>query len=191
MLKRIFILAIVALIIQSCNQATEKGTETAEVKKISELVSDPLGFEGKEVVFEGVITHICRHSGDKMRVNQLDDADFSIMVMLEDFQTQINSDFEGRNVKVSGVLKTRVRNLDQLEENHDHDHAHDGEEGHECSSTEEAIKQLEKRGITPDIVAYIEMKGFEISETIEMEETKEEETESVEVAEASKPGEGC
>ena len=192
MLKRIFILAIVAFIIQACNQATEKGTETAEVKKISELVSDPLGFDGKEVVFEGVITHICRHSGDKMRVNQLDDHDFSIMVMLEEFQTQINRDFEGRNVKVSGVLKTTVRNIDQLEENHDHDHAHDGEEGHGCSSTEEAIKRLEERGITPDIIAYVELMGFEITEIPEATETEEEEeTENVEVAEATKTGDGC
>ncbi len=185
MFKRIAMIAVLGVLIYSCNQATQTAEE-AQVKMISEMVTEPLSLEGQEVTFEGTITHICRHSGDKMRVNQLDDSDFSIMVMLEDFQTQINQDFEGRKVKVTGVLKTQVRNLDEME--HDHDHAHDGEEGHECESTEEAIKMLEERGITPDVMAYIEMKGFEI---IEVADTEETEDETVEVAEATKTGEGC
>jgi len=183
MFRKIAILSVLGVMFFSCNQAPQTTGET-QVLKISELVAEPLGFEGKEVAFEGTITHICRHSGDKMRVNQSEDADFSIMVMLEDFQTQFSQDFEGRNVKVTGVLKTRVRNIDQLEEHHDHDHAHDGEEGHECSSTEEAAKRLQERGITPDIVAFIEMKGFEIIEVAAAEETEETEEEVIEIAEA-------
>lgn len=186
MFRKIAILAVLGVLFYSCSQAPQT-TEESQVYRISELVAEPLGFEGKEVTFEGTITHICRHSGDKMRVNQPEDADFSIMVMLEDFQTQFSQDFEGRNVKVTGVLKTRVRNMEQLEEHHDHDHAHDGEEGHECSSTEEAVKRMQERGITPDIVAFIEMKGFEIIEVAaaeETEETEETEEEVIEIAEA-------
>jgi len=186
MFRKIAILAVLVVMFYSCSQAPQTTGET-QVLKISELVAEPLGFEGKEVTFEGTITHICRHSGDKMRVNQMEDADFSIMVMLEDFQTQFNQDFEGRNVKVTGVLKTRVRNIGQLEEQHEHDHAHDGEEGHECSSTEEAAKRLQERGITPDIVAFIEMKGFEIIEVAAAEEAEE----AIEIAEVQKSGDGC
>jgi hypothetical protein len=180
MFRKIAIIAVLGVIFYSCSQAPQPTGET-QVYKIAELVSEPLGFEGKEVTFEGTITHICRHSGDKMRVNQVEDADFSIMVMLEEFQTQFSQDFEGRKVKVTGVLKTQVRNIGELEEQHDHDHAHDGEEGHECSSTEEAIKRLQERGITPDIVAFIEMKGFEIIEVAATEEVEDEE-EVIEVA---------
>ncbi|MFN2395801.1 MAG: DUF4920 domain-containing protein [Bacteroidales bacterium] len=197
MFKRLAIIAVLGVLIYSCNQPTQKAEET-QVTMISEMVTEPLSYEGQEVTFEGTITHICRHSGDKMRVNQMNDSDFSILVMLEDFQTQINPDFEGRNVKVTGILKTEVRNLDEME--HDHDHAHDGEEGHECESTEEAIKMLEEKGITPEIMAYIEMNGFEVIEeasaeeveaTEETKETEETKDETVEVAEAAKTGEGC
>ena len=189
MLRKIAILAVLGVMFYSCSQAP-KTTEETQVHKISELVAEPLGFEDQEVTFEGTITHICRHSGDKMRVNQLEDADFSILVMLEDFQTQFSPDFEGRNVKVTGLLKTRVRNIDQLEEQHDHEHAHDGEEGHECSSTEEAAKRLQERGITPDIIAFIEMSGYELIESAASEEIEEEE-EVIEIAEAQKTGDGC
>lgn len=198
MFKRIAIIAVLGVLIYSCNQPTQTAEE-ADLKMISEMVTEPLSFEGQEVTFEGTITHVCRHSGDKMRVNQMEDSDFSILVMLEEFQTQINQDFEGRNVKVTGILKTEVRNLDEME--HDHDHAHDGEEGDECESTEEAIKMLEERGVTPDIMAYIEMTDFEILETADteeaeveaekVEESEESDNETVEVAEAAKTGEGC
>ncbi|MBW6478211.1 MAG: hypothetical protein K0B37_02215 [Bacteroidales bacterium] len=180
MFKKIAILAVLGVIFYSCSQAPQP-TEDTQVYKIAELVAEPLGFDGKEVTFEGTITHICRHSGNKMRVNQLEDADFSIMVMLEEFQTQFSPDFEGRNVKVTGLLKTSVRNIDQLEEDHE-GHDHEGEEGHGCSSTEEAVKRMQERGITPDIIAFIEMTGFEIIEVAAAEEAEAEE-EVIEIAE--------
>jgi hypothetical protein len=184
MIKRIAIIAVMGLLIYSCGQVKEQQTETAEMSLISELVSEPLGFEGKEVKFEGMISHICKHSGDKMRVNQVNDDDFSILVMLKDFQTQFSPEFEGKHVMLSGVLKTEVRNLEAAD--HDHDHAHDGEEDHACSSTEEAVKRLQEKGITPDIRAYIEMSSFEI-----IEDQPEETEETVDVAEATKSDSGC
>lgn len=182
-MKRIAIIAALITLIASCGQVQQTKTESAELNKIVELVSEPLGYDGKQVSFEGVITHICRGSGDKMRVNQIDDPDFSIMVMLEDYQTQFSPDFEGMHVKLSGVLKTQVINIDQAE--HDHDHAH--EDGHECSSTEEAIKRLNERGITPDVRAFVEMRSFEIVDPISEEETEDE----IEVAEVAHSGDGC
>lgn len=186
MVKRIAIMAALVWVLAACGQVQQSQSESAELNKIAELVSEPLGFDGKQVSFEGIITHICRGSGDKMRVNQIDDPDFSIMVMLEQYQTQFNPDFEGMQVKLTGLLKTQVLNLDHAGERHDHDHAH--EDGHECSSTEEAIKRLEERGITPDVRAFVELKSFEIVDPIiGEEETKEE----IEVAEVAHSGGGC
>ena len=184
MVKRIAIMAAMVWVIASCGQVQQSQTETAELNKIKELVSEPLGFDGKQVSFEGIITHICRGSGDKMRVNQIDDPDFSIMVMLEQYQAQFNPDFEGMQVKLTGLLKTQVMNLDQAEERHDHDHAHD--DGHECSSTEEAIKRLNERGVTPDVRAFVELKSFEIVDPV-----SEEAEEELEVAEVAHSGGGC
>ncbi|GEM_PF-578905 len=178
MLKRIALFAVVGMIVLSCGQVSEQSSDVTQMNQISELVSEPLGFDEQEVSFEGTITHICRHSGDKMRVNQLDDADFSIMVMLNEFQTQINPDFEGRQVKVDGLLKTQVRNMEEIEDHQDHEH--EGEEGHDCASTQEAVKRLEERGVTPDVIAYVEMQSFEILETMESETSQQEDTDGEE-----------
>ncbi len=160
MTKKIGLVFLASFIMFACGQQAEQdSTRVFEDKTIEELVSDPMAFEDHEVSFEGLIGHICRHSGDKMRIMQPDNDAFSIMVMLGDFTPVFGPEFEGSDIKVQGVLKTQVRNIEELE---DHDHDHEHEEGHACESTEAAIKRLEEKGISPDIMAYIELTSFEI-----------------------------
>jgi pyocin large subunit-like protein len=175
MLKRNLLFVFVGLFALACNQTTTTQQSTdLQANLISELVAEPMSFENQEVSFEGTITHICQHSGDKMRVNQVSDADYSILVMLEEFKPQFNPSFEGKKVKCTGILKTEVVNMDQIAETHDHDH---GEEGHECASTTEAVNKLKEKGVTPDIRTYIVMTGFEIVDesdiTVEQTENNE------------------
>ncbi len=180
MLKNIFAITVIIVVMSSCGQVGQNSSDQTQTREISELVSEPLGYEGTEVSFEGTIGHVCRHSGDKMRVNQTSDQDYSILVMLEDFQSQINQDFEGKVVKVNGILKTEVI---MPEENHTHDHDHadpdhdhaDHDHDHataevnedDCASTQEAIEKLEEKGIEPDIFTFVEMTSFEIMENTE------------------------
>ncbi len=160
MTKKIGLFFLAGFILFACGQQAEQDSaRVAEDKTIEELVSNPMAYEDYEVRFEGMIGHICRHSGDKMRIMQPDNDAFSIMVMLGDFTPEFGPEFEGSDIKVQGVLKTQVRNIEELE---DHDHEHEHEEGHDCDSTQEAIKRLEEKGISPDIMAFIELTSFEI-----------------------------
>ncbi len=167
MVKRFTVIVLAGLLMYSCGQVKEQQGESLSLSTIKELVSEPLSLDGKEVSFEGVITHICRHSGDKMRVNQVDDADYSIMVMLNDFKPEFNPEFEGKQVRVTGVMKTQVLNMDELEATPEHEHA-EGED-HACSSTEEAIKAMQEKGISPDITAFLELNSYEVIEIAEEE----------------------
>ncbi len=188
MLKKIALLFALGFILVSCGQVAEKQNESADIKLISELVAEPLAYDGQEVTIQGLITHICKHSGDKIRINQVEDADFSIMVMLQEFQPQFDPSCEGRQIKITGVLRTVVRNMDQLEEAHNHE----GEEGEGCASSQEAAKKLQEKGITPDIRAFIEMKSFEYIE-VSQQETGccSKKGSSTELAEAAKSGKCC
>lgn len=171
MLKNIFAITVITFVMISCGQVGQNSTNDNQTFEISELVSEPLGYEGTEVSFEGTITHMCRHSGDKIRVNQTSDQDYSIMVMLQDFQTQFNQEFEGKKVKVSGILKTEVI---MPEEDHQHDHGdHEGNDHDhgtaaadedDCASTQEAVEKLKEKGIEPNIFTFVEMTSFEILE---------------------------
>ncbi len=83
----------------------EQVQETVVAAAISELLSDPVRFENKEVRIEGVITHVCRKNGDKMMVQQ-DGSEQAIRVMLGEFIGQITPDNEGSRVIVTGLLKS-------------------------------------------------------------------------------------
>ncbi len=155
-MKRLFVLMAAAFIAAACagpvaeEQAAE---EQIEHMAIAELVSDPLTFENKTVSFEGIIDHMCRHSGDKMRVAQLDNQEMSIQVRLGDFMNYFSMENEGNIVSIVGTMHTEVLNMAELEE-HDADHG--------CESTEEAIALMAEKGIDPNIRPYIKLNAFEI-----------------------------
>ncbi len=161
-MKKLLFVFLIGCIGYSCGyQQSNMAEDGAEDIRIVQLVSEPMAYENHSVRFEGSIGHICRHSGDKMRIVQPDDDAYSILVMLGEYASSFNPEFEGKNVVATGLVKTQVRNIDALHD-HDHDHGDDHEEGHECASTEEAIARLKERGIDADIFVYVELTGFEI-----------------------------
>lgn len=154
-MKRLFLLFAAGLIIAACGgpATDESAREAVETHAIAALVEEPFDFEGKIVRLEGVIDHMCRHSGDKMRVASTDDEPVSIQVLLGDFMNQFTVELEGSEVAVTGRLMIEVMNMEELEQ-------HD--EGHDCESTEEAIALMAERGIDPNIRPYVELQAFEI-----------------------------
>jgi hypothetical protein len=167
MMKKLFLILFAFVFMAACNNQSDQQTENdVKTYSIEELAHDPMGFEDQIVRFEGVIGHICQHSGDKMRVVQTDNNAFSMQVMLGDQMHNFSTEHEGSLVQVTGTLKTVVQNLDALEEaeahDHDHDGDHDHEEGHDCESTTEAVNRMAEKGIDPDIRPYVELMAFEI-----------------------------
>ncbi|MFO7575754.1 MAG: hypothetical protein R6W67_11430 [Bacteroidales bacterium] len=161
-MKRVLFLSmIVALLTASCGQNPAQQTETApsfESYAISELVSNPTEYGDKLVMIEGVINHMCRHSGDKMMVKE-NESDLSIQVMLGELASEFSVDSEGKSVVVEGVLKYSVDNKDELGEDLPQ---HEGEEDHDCDSEKAAAEALKARGIDPSIRTFIEIVKYEL-----------------------------
>lgn len=160
-----FVLAILAgMILFACGPRATNQENMAETVAISTLVANPVDFEDKEVRIEGIINHICRNSGDKMRVAEPAGEGLSVLVMLGELASQFNAEFEGKEISVTGVVKTRIRNIDALETAHAHtegeEHKHQGD--HACASTTEAIEKMKAAGISPDVIAFLEIKSFEL-----------------------------
>jgi hypothetical protein len=161
-MKRVlFLTVITAILAASCGQNTSNQAETApsfETYKISELVANPVEYGDKLVMIEGVINHMCRHSGDKMMVKE-NDSDLSVQVMLGELASEFSVDLEGREVVVEGVLKYSVDNKEELGEEHQQ---HEGEEDHDCESEKAAVEALKAKGIDPSIRTYIEIVKYEL-----------------------------
>jgi hypothetical protein len=169
-MKRALLALFAGILMVACGpQEGSQEEAAAEDYLIAGIVSNPMELDGQLVSFEGTIGHICRNSGDKMRVVQTDDEAFSILVMLGDFTPAFNAELEGRHVVATGIVKTEVRNMDALNEQHVHgedcdheDEAHAEGEDHECASTEEAVARLKEKGIDPDISVYVELTAYEL-----------------------------
>ncbi len=170
----------------SCAEQPKEKEVTDDVLSLTivEMVTNPMEYEGQHISFEGIIGHLCRHSGDKMRVLQEDDSDYSILVMLGKFADKFDTGFEGHHILAQGVLKTEVRELtvsDEQQDMHkhdegrDHEHEHKEEFEHEeeyehehepgdhaCETTAKAVKKMQELGIDPEIRTFIELQSFEI-----------------------------
>ncbi len=155
-MKRLLLILAAGVILAACGgPATQEQQAEEQIAdhQIRTLVENPMDYEGQTVRFEGVLDHMCQHSGDKMRVAQMDDAEFSIQVLLGDYMNQFNTEMEGHELTIIGTMHTEVMNMEELE-------AHD--EDHGCESTEAAIAMMEEHGIDPSIRPYVQLKGFEV-----------------------------
>ncbi len=156
-MKKIVLLLFAGLFLAACgNQPQGQAQDTLETSKIEQLAQNPMQFDGQVVRFEGIVGHVCQTSGDKMRVRQPDDDAFSMQVMLGDMKDHFNASSEGTKVMITGKLVAELANMAELEDDHDH------EEGHECESTEAAIRLMEERGISPNIRLYVDLQAFEL-----------------------------
>jgi hypothetical protein len=161
MMKKLFVLTLLAGFIFSCAQKTEKIAEVTVLEPtITELLSNPMDYDSAEVSLEGIISHVCKHAGDKMRVMQ-PDTELSVLVMLGDYTGVITPENEGQTVALNGMVTVNVANLDALGEEHKHD-GEEHEEGEECASTEEAIAKLKEKGLDPDLRVVVDLKKYEI-----------------------------
>lgn len=142
------------MIIASCGSQTGDKNQAASENSIveaniSELLSNPLEYDSKTVEIEGVISHVCRHTGNKMRVLQ-DGSDLSILVMLEDFTGEFDVESEGQRVALSGQLVAEVTNIGEL-----------AEEADDCETSREAVEAMKAKGLDADINTYVSMSRYE------------------------------
>ncbi len=157
-MKQLFLFLFAGLVISSCGGQTEQqqAEQAMEVTTVAELTTNPMDYEEKTVTFDGIVGHMCQTSGDKMRVHDMEDTDFSILVMLRDLQDQFEYEYEGREISITGTMNVALVNEDEMEDDHD------DEDDHECTSTEAAIQRMEDRGIDPQVQPYIDLENFRL-----------------------------
>lgn len=160
-IRKVLFVLMAGVLMFSCGEQPKEKEAAEEVLSLSiiEILEDPLEYEGKVVSIDGIISHVCRHSGDKMRVMpEVDKEDYTILVMLGDFMNTIDAGFEGESITCQGKLKVEIRDIDEPAQE---DHGHEAGD-HTCETTEEAIKRMKELGIEPELRPLIELESFEI-----------------------------
>jgi aspartyl/asparaginyl-tRNA synthetase len=147
-----------AFLAVSCNQSVKKegvspeAVQTEEIVSatIVELLANPADYQDKEVAVSGMVTHVCRHGGQKCFI-VANDGETQIRIVpggdIDEFKVAL----EGSTVAFKGIF--RVLNTVEAEENvedHESKEHHVVEQSH--SSAEKAeyfVEALDLKEVTP------------------------------------------
>lgn len=152
-MPRVLLLIMVAVLIGACNQSDQKaGVDSPNLEKekivsvtVEEMLAAPADYDGKEVAVSGMVTHVCRHGGQKCFVLG-EDGETQIRIVPGGDIDEFKIDLEGSTVAFTGTFK--VLNPIQAQE---HGANHDSKEHHE---NEMAHTEAEKADY------FIEATGF-------------------------------
>ncbi len=152
---RIAILLTMTLLFAACNQTSQKegNTETSKSEEIiaatiEEILASPADYEDKEVAITGMVTHVCKHGGQKCFV-LAEDGETQIRLVPAGDIDEFDIELEGSTLAVKGTL--RVLNPVQAEE---HVADHESKEHHE---NEMAHSEAEKADIFIEAIEYKEI----------------------------------
>jgi hypothetical protein len=141
----------------SCNQTEKKengnqeavNTEKIISATIVELLAAPADYQDKEVAVSGMVTHVCRHGGQKCFI-VAEDGETQIRIVpggeIDEFKVEI----EGSTVAFKGIFRVQTVELtaEQLEDYESKEH-HEVEQSH--SSAEKAeyfVEALDFKEVT-------------------------------------------
>ncbi len=154
-MHRIILWIALAVFVGSCNQAAQKedqrkiaGTEKIVSATVEELVANPAEYKDQKVAVSGMVTHVCRHGGQKCFVLG-EDGETQIRIVPAGDIDEFKIDLEGSTVAFKGVLK--VLTPEQADA---HVEDHDSKEHH---VTEMAHTEAEKADIFIEAVDFKEV----------------------------------
>ncbi len=107
-MKKLFILFTVVAIAAACNLKTEKKAESNEVKTIkvefADFVKNTDTFVGKKIEISGIVSHVCKHGGQKLFLVYGENEE-RIKVIAGENMAAFNTDLEGMTLKVIGIVE--------------------------------------------------------------------------------------
>jgi len=125
-MRRITLLLLIAIFMASCNQSSQnKESDSQAVVQdiiipatVEEMLAQPAEFVDKEVAFSGMVTHVCRHGGQKcFAVGK--DGETQIRIVPGEDIDEFKIDMEGSTITFEGTFKM-LNTLQALEHVEDH-----------------------------------------------------------------------
>jgi hypothetical protein len=129
----------------ACNQTSKENsatTESTEVEQIvsatiEELLATPADYDGKEVAVSGMVTHVCRHGGQKCFI-LAEDGETQMRIVPGGGIDEFKLELEGSTIAFKGVF--RVLNAAEAEE---HVEDHDSKEHHAVEMSHSEAEKAE------------------------------------------------
>jgi hypothetical protein len=137
-MKKTLTILVSVLLLIACNSETKNSKDTAEdiaVIALTDIESSADQMKEKAISVSGMVTHVCKHGGQKMFITD-SSGDISLKVVVTESIPEFDIALEGSNVEVTGKLVIAV--LEQEGEGH--------EEGMENAEKEECETEADSSG---------------------------------------------
>jgi len=173
-MKSIKICLIILLTITfACNEKPQSDNANEEIAEIEvvenvivvdEFLNDPDAYVGKIVEIEGLVTHVCKHSGKRLHLTSTE-SNKMVRVEAAEGITQFDRELEGSDLVIAGLVQKQVIDEDYLAKweteisgkGENHDHSMDEEQSEQLNSMR---KQLEASGKSELISYWVDGNSF-------------------------------
>jgi len=156
-MQRIIFLIAVSVLMVSCNSSVknESADSQADTQEaiiaatVEEVLAQPADYEGKEVELSGMVTHVCRHGGQKCFVLG-EDGETQIRIVPGGDIDEFKIELEGSTVAFKGVFKVlKSEQAVAVVEDYESQEHHDQEMAHtEAEKAEYFIEATEFKEVT-------------------------------------------
>ena len=145
MQRSILWVLIAFMAVSSCKQTVKQEGDNQEASKteqivsatIVELLATPADYQDKEVAVSGMVTHVCRHGGQKCFI-LADDGETQIRIVPGEDIDEFKIEMEGSIIAFKGIF--RVLNAELAEE---HVEDHESKEHHVVEQSHSSAEKAE------------------------------------------------
>ena len=103
-MKKTFLILSVILILISCsNNTRNESNDSIALLTVDEFCHEPANYVDQSIKVKGLVTHICRHGGQKLFISGSEEGSY-LRINTNEKITEFPMDMEGRIVEFTGVL---------------------------------------------------------------------------------------
>jgi hypothetical protein len=157
-MQRLLIWVAGMVMLTACNQTGQKeeagfisgSKEEIVTATVEEILSQPAEYDGKQIAISGMVTHVCRHGGQKCFVLG-EDGETQIRIVPGGDIDEFKIDMEGSTVAFLGTFKVlNAQQATALLEDHESQAHHDQEMAHsEAEKADYFIEATDFKEVTP------------------------------------------
>jgi hypothetical protein len=104
-MKKLWLMLPVLAVLSSCNSKPAADTSAADtVLTVEEILATPEQYLEKEVVISGLVTHVCKHGGQKLFIAGAE-TETLLRINTSESIPEFGLDMEGSKVEFKGTLK--------------------------------------------------------------------------------------
>lgn len=139
-MKNLVILLSIIFLLGSCkNQSdtSESGTEAAITLTLEEFFNNPHEYMNKEITITGLVTHVCKHGGQKLFIAGRED-NSSVRIEVGKDITEFDTNMEGTEAEFTGIVMIMDQEFEENVKAEEKEHHPETEGEDDCAFEDNA-----------------------------------------------------